>query len=339
MKTNDILKFTCLFFLFPVFLFTSCGNNKESPRPSGLRSSIGKTLELLVVADPEIYKNGLKKSVDSLFEQPQLGLNQAEPLFDVYNIPASAFLESDLFRIRRNLLMIKVNPDLKSNFLIMKNKWAYPQLIIDVSAPNSNELKKLLIQHFEEIKQNLYVNERINLANIFKSNENKKLTAEQQKNFGFSLTIPKEYYKASLDKEFAWFRKETPEFSIGILIYSIDYDSSTLPSHKEIINIRNQMTKKYIPGSIKGSYMHVEPQEEPMFRNITIQNMTALEIRGLWSVEGDHMGGPFVDYVFVDSKSKKLIMLDGFVYHPSMAKRDLLMQAESILSTFKFKTN
>ena len=53
-----------VFLLLAVGLLTACINtNSDEPKKRG---SSGKTLELLVVADPEVYRGDTKELVDSL---------------------------------------------------------------------------------------------------------------------------------------------------------------------------------------------------------------------------------------------------------------------------------
>ena len=57
--------------------------------------------------------------------------------------------------------------------------------------------------------------------------------------------------------------------------------------------------------------------------------------RGLWEMEGDAMGGPFVSHSIVDSSRRRIIVAEGFVYAPGMKKRNLLRQLEASLYTLK----
>jgi hypothetical protein len=62
----------------------------------------------------------------------------------------------------------------------------------------------------------------------------------------------------------------------------------------------------------------------------------AVEIRGIWKVHNDFMGGPFVSYTFVNPNNNKIITLYGYVYKPNTEKRDLLRQVETILYSVSF---
>ena len=60
-------------------------------------------------------------------------------------------------------------------------------------------------------------------------------------------------------------------------------------------------------------------------------------IRGLWEMEGDAMGGPFVAHCWKDSVTGKTMTALAFVYAPEMKKRNKIKQLEAVLYTMKVK--
>ncbi len=48
------------------------------------------------------------------------------------------------------------------------------------------------------------------------------------------------------------------------------------------------------------------------------------------------MGGPFVNYVLVDTALNQVLMMDAYLYSPRKPKRDLLIQLEAIARGLKF---
>ena len=51
------------------------------------------------------------------------------------------------------------------------------------------------------------------------------------------------------------------------------------------------------------------------------------------------MGGPFLNYTFVNENTNKIISIDAYVYAPRTTKRNLLKQLEAICYTMKFVEN
>ncbi|HIE45165.1 MAG TPA: DUF4837 family protein, partial [Flavobacteriaceae bacterium] len=43
--------------------------------------------------------------------------------------------------------------------------------------------------------------------------------------------------------------------------------------------------------------------------------------------------GPFLNYALLDKKNNRIIVVEGSVYAPSIAKRDYLFELEALLKT------
>jgi len=318
-------------FLIPILVFIACKRvNKSKP------SSSGKTCEILVVANQEIYKGKIEDTIKAFFMQEQDGLNQPEPLFTIPNIPVSSFENTDMFKAHRNVVLIELNDTFKNTFEIFKDLYASPQLIFSFKNKTKddflklfNDKKLLILNAFNELERT-----RINAA--FKAVEQVNVREEITKLFGFSLLAPEGFTIARKSSDFMWIRKEAKDFGQGIIIHTYPYTSLNDLELKRILGKRDSITKTYIPGPTDGSFMTSEKEFKPISKEINFNGLYAIEIRGLWKVQGDFMGGPFVNYTFVDEKNNRIIMLDGYLYSPRKPKRDLLKQVESILYTFKF---
>ena len=94
--------------LLVVSLLAAC-NNPKSDEPQKKGSS-GKTLELMIVADKDVYRGETKELIDSLFARPQIGLPVPEKMFDIVNIPVSSYKNTEMFRNHRNIIYCDVNP-------------------------------------------------------------------------------------------------------------------------------------------------------------------------------------------------------------------------------------
>ena len=71
-----------------VLLLTACHSRQNEAIMK--KSSSGKTCEVLLAADPAVYNGDSKVLIDSILLEPQPGLPQTEPRFDVVNIPVSS---------------------------------------------------------------------------------------------------------------------------------------------------------------------------------------------------------------------------------------------------------
>lgn len=320
--------------LASIFIITSCSLNStdEIQKPS----SAGKTLEVLLVANENVYKGSVKELTDSLFGQPQVNLNQPEPIFDVLNISVGLFNSSDLYNKHRNIIIVDVNSKNDNKIYTYRDKWAYPQTIFQFSVTNVDEFKTLLRKHFPQIRDDFYEYERLRVNNAFKSLENINITKALKQKFGFWITVSNEFQLSVIDDNFAWIRKEAKDYSIGILIHTQPYRDSIVFKEKYILNQLDTTMKNHIPGPLDGTYMAVERRIEPVSEKITLDGRYCIETRGLWRLIGDFMGGPFVNYSFTSPDNQQFIMLTGYVYSPRKPKRDFVMQAESVCRSIKF---
>lgn len=321
-----------LYFISVLFLFSCAGKIGDYTS-----SSTGKTGEILVVSNPDVWFGTLKDTVINYFTDFQFGLPQPEPKFSVYAIPFENF--NKVMRPHRNILMLEIDNELKeSSVKITKDKWSTPQTIVKMKSPNRESLIVSFLKNRENILEYFNESERLRFQRAYEKTENIQLSNDIEAKYKFRFTIPEGYFLAVSKDDFFWLRRETPDMSHAILYYSVDYTDTLQLNLNGIIQTRNQYTKQYIPGPTEGSYQVVSTDVYPPFtRVLDFKGMYAIETRGLWKLEHDFMGGPFINIAFVDTKTNKVIYLDGFVYAPRDKKRDQLKQVEALMHTYKQK--
>ena len=80
-------------------------------------------------------------------------------------------------------------------------------------------------------------------------------------------------------------------------------------------------------------YMTTERRIAPTVKTIRVGGRTIVEMRGLWQMEGDIMGGPFVSHTIVDTLRGRTITAEAFVYAPGEEKRNIIKRMEAALYT------
>jgi hypothetical protein len=70
-------------------------------------------------------------------------------------------------------------------------------------------------------------------------------------------------------------------------------------------------------------------------KNISSKGEYAQEARGLWHMENDAMGGPFVAHSVVDTINNRIVVVEGFVYAPEKMKRTMIRRLEAALYTLE----
>lgn len=91
-----------------------------------------------------------------------------------------------------------------------------------------------------------------------------------------------------------------------------------------------------MPGPAEGSYMTTEYYYEPEFKETSIDGKYAVEIRGLYKMNGAFMGGPFVSLTTFDEERGRIVTAEGFVFAPKFEKREYLREVEAVVKSLSF---
>ena len=322
--------------LFSVLIFfAACNQDKKTYIPS----SIGTPSEIIMVSEDNLWKSSAGDTVRAFFEGPVAGLPQPEPYYKLIQVKEDGF--GDLLRQHRNIFIITIDSSLQKPVLEMPhNLWASPQRVVKIASPGIEGIKEVFEANKGKIL-NFYDNaEMERLQKLYAKSKDLNAISAIEKQFGFSLNVPADYYLAVEKDNFIWLRRETNLESQGILIYAYPYTDTIAFNSRKIQSVRNQFTQLYVPGPSDSSYMAVADEFiQPIHRSVKLKNQPATELRGLWEVRKDFMGGPFVSYTFVDEKNNMVVTLDGYVYAPGINKLAMLKQVQSILLSFKYVDN
>jgi hypothetical protein len=320
-----------------LLLLTSC-----SFSDSGLAPSTGSVNELLIVTnDKGQWEGVLGDTLRAFFSAGQIGLSQPEPVFDLLNVADENF--KDMFKKFHNILIVDINPQVtQTTSETLQNLWAAPQRVIKITAPDLPSFYKEFDRKKATFVKLFIELERERTLTINKMTVDIQLSEQVAKKFNIKLPIPEGFYLAKETPNFMWLRhrvtKAKQDLELGIMIYTMDYNDPAVFNPKHIYRWRNSMTLEYIPGPSPTSYMKVADEVVPPVCD-TITDFPggyAVEVRGLWDVANDFMGGPFINYTFVDKANNKVITLDGYVYNPNDVKKYYLRELESIFFATKF---
>ena len=294
--------------------------------------SNGKAGEIVLVMDPKQYTESERKEIISILQQPQPAINQVEPMFDVLKFGLEDF--NAFYRKHRSIVYFEITDSYdKPSINFEENVWASPQVYITIKGNHVDSTLALFRQHQDEIIEKLYDNDLKRLQAFNIKNNSPQIEKTIKEKFGISLTIPQQYFIAREEPDFLWLRYKTVKNDRFIMIFKSD---DLLLSKERLVETRNQMTKNYIPGAIRGAYPILSDiYEYPEYREIAIKSKKGVEMRGLWESVGDNMGGPFYSFSFINSDQTAVITIDGFVYAPQEDKRDYLREVESIVKSLR----
>ena len=290
--------------------------------------SAGRSLSLTVVMDNFSWQHKIGEAFREVLAAPVKGLPQPEPLFTIRQMNQNAFTGF----VRKSRCFLKVVEGAPKGFKVLKNEYARPQIGIVISGQTPEEIISCFQQNKEQI------------VTFFKQME---LYAKQQRikrilplesikeDLQLTIKIPRSYRLAKKTSDFYWFRKNIPHGGMNILVYAVPQDffvnSKSMPQN--IIRLRDSISGHHIPVD-KGGRFITEEAFSPYIKPVTLKGFSSIETKGTWEVKNKYMAGPFINYIVKDTASKRLVVLEGFVFAPSVKKRDYILELEAILKTF-----
>lgn len=332
-------KFFQILTLFIVCItISSCGTKSE--KSEIFKPNVtGRNGEVLVIINDDIKADTAGRYITSMLTDNFLGLSAPEPIFDMQTVPHGYF--NDIMAKFRNIIDIVVNDTIKTDSVMYyNNMWAQPQAYITIHAKSKKALLPLLERNHIKIVSYLTKSERDRQIAYNKCIAHIALAEEIGKKWGVNLTIPNTFTRCNPKNknDLSWFRIDTDESNINLLIYSIPYVGEGSLSVPYILNKRDSLLKENIEGP-DGSFMCTETRfglDEITYLNGKYKGLDVAELRGLWRMEGYAMGGPFVLRAHHDTINNRIIITDGFVYYPSREKkRNLIRQLEAIMYTLE----
>lgn len=331
MKTRNIL----IAVVALAMMLTAC---EQKTRASLKDRSTGNLAEILVVTQNKNQWEGvIGDSIKHFFLDYQYGLPQPESQNNLLHINADAF--SDLFHKHKCILEVVIDPTVeKAVAETAVDLWAAPQRYVKITAPNNHAWVDLFESQKEVYHKWFNKVERERVLNVLRPTNDNKISEAIAKKFGFTLIVPQGFYIAKNEPDFMWIRKETDRASSCILVYSMPYQDTAQFSRESLIAMRDMMVGKYIPGPSEGSFMATETEFVPPLVTYVADYPAGytMEMRGMWRVENDFMGGPFVSYTFADSRTGNLVTVEGYYYEPNQKKRNALLQLEAVAFSLKF---
>lgn len=325
------LKFYSSIIVFLVVLVSfSCSDNGEVLH----KNITGNANELVVVISNDSWNGVPGNLIKETLGQVQLALPQDEPLFDLVNVPPAGF--KSIFKSTRNIVEVHISSTVSEPVLEFKDDvWAYPQATLKIKAKNVQEFEAFYKKNSDVIMSYFLAAEKERLTMNYTKYYEKGIYNVLSRDYGITMKVPPGFVIASQDKNFIWYKYETPDISQGIVLYTIPYESDSTFTANYLVIARDSVLKARIPGPTNGSYMATEKRIIQLHNIFEHNGNYASEMRGLWRLENDFMGGPFVSLAELDASNQRVIVAFGYVYAPSKEKRNLLRQVEAMIYTLK----
>ncbi len=330
--------FLYLFLALSICLSACKQNTEVGLKPANSRSVLapntGNISELVIVIPDALWNGVAGTELKNIFQTNVLGIPQQEALFDVFAINPSQF--SSIFQTHKNILWLSIGTT--ASVSRTDEKWAKNQLFVSVKANSETELSALLVAQGEKISDWFLRKDLARRVLKLKKTAEKEVQKELLDAYNFQMLIPNGYKVAHAEEDFVWLRRDKPKVNVisNLWVLTIPYTNPAQLSKEYLIQVRDSLGRTHVEGSRPQSYMTTEMLYEPDFTLLS-QNPYTVEMRGLWTMVNDFLGGSFISYTRLDKASQRIIYTEGFLYCPKERKRFHMQELEAVMSSFKMK--
>lgn len=311
--------------------------NQQKSRKALLPNISGKPGEVIVVINKGDWEGSMGNVLRDSLACDFPFLPQREPMFDLVNVAPSGF--TSMFQLHRNILIVNISTDVTEPGMLYKNDvWAAPQCVIRLNAPTEETAVELYKENSMKIKAVIEQAERARVIANTKRYEELALAPVVTAMAGGSPHFPSGYKLKKSTDDFIWITYSTQFTEQSILVYKYPVvEGQDMMSPENLVKAQGEMMMKNVPGMFENTYMIISPVIAPSVQYKKYGEHEFAELRGLWEVHNDYMGGPFVTHAFYSPDGKNIIMLQAFVYAPKYDKKNYLKQIESVLYSFEWK--
>ena len=321
----------CLYIIICVGLLTvfSCSSDTKGDGKKAVTAKAqSRPYELLVVANKDWLKTDVGQALVDIVEAPIEGLPQSEPNFRVTYINPDAF--NGTFKGYSNVIFAEVGKKYsEAEMRTARNEYCRPQLIVFLSAPDGQAFVDLVQTRARQILDMFNEQEFNRERTLLEKTYSHAVMKQAKKQFAVSVKVPSDINDIKVGKDFFWASDSKRENRTNVCLYTLPMQDLSLEG---FVAARDSVMKINIPGGREDQWMETDGRTVTS-RIVERNGQQVMEVRGLWDMKNDAMGGPFVSYVQPDASGQKLLVAEGFVFAPEEKKRALIRQLEASLQT------
>ncbi len=346
------------FNVYTILLFTFCGETQNKVSKEFMPAARGGIGNIMLVMDQQQWDRDLGKQLREILSEPLSGLPQDEPLFHLNRVSPKK-LNTTLKTSANMIFVITLNSESsESNVLrgfltpesqsiikrdsslfmtVRKDEFAKGQMILYLFGNTEKELVEKLQINKDKI-QYLFEKRALDrtVKKLFKRRQQplEKMVKEVH---SFRLSIPAGWQQAVSEPGFYWMRYINGDEEQNVFVYYEPYTNTGI--FDQVPEFRDRITKKFLRDGEKNNLFITRQMREDLntvfLKKTQFKGRFAVQSRGLWKINDNSLGGPYVSYTFVSEKENLIYYIEGFVAAPGKKKRVLLQEVDAILSTFK----
>lgn len=318
--------------LLSLLLLSGCNSNNSGGMMKPAAS--GRPYEVLVVIPENLWEQPAGKAIYGVLATDIPGLPQPENSFHISHIDPKGF--NNILNIFRNIVVVDIDKSIytTTKYKYVRDEYATNQMIMVITSPSAEEFvnfvernRPAILRFFNSAEMNRQIAQ-------LRKKYSKKVSELADELFDCTLYAPDEIQSTKRGEDFFWSSSATATALVNICMYSYPYEGSQDFERSRMIAKRDSFMKANIPGEMPNMYMATDTTTVTV-EPITVQKQYACEMRGLWQMENDCMGGPFVSHSRVDTVNNRVVVVEGFVYAPEKMKRGLIRRMEATLYTLE----
>lgn len=331
---NTFNRWTCV-----LALGLALGACKGSVGSTFVQAS-GRPGEVMIVMENELLDSTPGVQILQMLDQAAPALPQEESMFTIGGrVPAPSF--KGALRYFRNIIIATVDPERFSTTSLKYgyDEWARGQLVIRMQAASADSLQAYITRNEEPIMNMLLRHELYRFGSIVEEEFSQRATEMVDSLFAHKINVPRDIRHYKVGDNFLWMSNANMRRRHDILVYSFPYTSKADIGLDRLVEVRDSVLKTNIQGEFEGTYPSTV-RTGLVYRKVMMPNAQPRgEMRGLWQMEGGAMmGGPFVCHAYIDPKTSRVYVAEGFVYHPNENKLNLIRMMEGALYSFRPRT-
>ena len=208
------------------------------------------------------------------------------------------------------------------------------QVVVYISAPDEASVLTYLADHRGALTDYFTRLEMMRMAQVMQETYSSLVMDSVKSKFGVMLNVPSDITSFKDTTNFFWASNNANTGRMDVVVYTFPYTDEKTFTLEYMQHMRDSILGANIPGAYPNSHMTTQPIGLT-YTPRTLQGKYCGVLRGLWKMEGDMMGGPFVSFARLDEANHRVVVAEGFVYAPETDKRNYIRRLEAGLHTLR----
>lgn len=320
-------------------------------------TALGKLNEIVLVTGDELQDSDVRDTFEYYFGSSFPIMPSPEPMFDLRHFTVKELNAEPLRKELRTYVILADISDEDSDATQMlindlgkerlrearegfltssvgTDKWANKQLLIYLFADGRKKLAQAIAEKYSAAAKRINRHDAEQLASgIYAVKKfNAGLSNRIGEEIGVEIKVPGSYEVAldELEDDLIWLRYDGKEHISNIMITRHAYTGPDMLTNEGIAALRDQHGRR-VESTTPGSMMVTNTTDLPFYREVQeVDGRYTVELRGIWEMTEDFVGGPYITYAIVDEQQQAVLLLDGFVFRPVKSKRRYIQELEYI---------